>query len=148
MSTLRLGIAIAERPEGPYRRLQTDTILQFDNPDFHVEDPFIWHADGLFHMLVKDDFKNNSGGLTGEWGAGIYATSKKCIQWHVHPSPKAYSRTIMWDDGTTSCPANLERPNLLFHNGKPTHLFLATGNGPAPYTFEDETWNMVIPLHL
>lgn len=144
-STLQLGIARAPRPEGPYERLQDDPIFQFENKDFHVEDPFLWYADGKFHLLLKDDFKNDCGGLTGEWGAGVYATSKDCLDWHIHEQPKAYSRTIQWDDGTVTEQCNLERPFLLFQDGKPTHLFLATGSGKKAWEFTD-TWNMVIPL--
>jgi len=145
MATLQLGIAIAPRPEGPYIRLSEEPIFRFENPDFHVEDPYLWYEDEQFHVLVKDDFKNDCGGITGEWGAGIYATSRDCIRWVIHPEPKAYSRTVLWDDGTMTIQSNLERPNLLFHDGKPTHLFLATGSGPGPWDF-NESWNMVIPL--
>ncbi|WP_162817864.1 hypothetical protein U0035_21405 [Niabella yanshanensis] len=49
------------------------------------------------------------------------------------------------DDGTVTRQANLERPFLLFENGKPTHLFAAKGSGDKPYQV-DKTWNMVMPL--
>jgi hypothetical protein len=44
-STLQLGVARAPRPEGPYERLSEEPIFQFENPDFHVEDPLLWYAD-------------------------------------------------------------------------------------------------------
>ncbi|WP_082198179.1 glycoside hydrolase family protein [Bacillus sp. FJAT-26390] len=143
---LQLGIVKAPHPAGPFERLSDSPIFKFDNEDFHVEDPYLWYADGLFHVIMKDDYKNNSGGLTGEWGAGVYATSEDCIHWSLHPSPLSYTRSVTWDDGTTTLQCNLERPNLLFHDGKPTHLFLATGNGKGPWEFEGVTWNMVVPL--
>ncbi len=145
--TLQLGLAVAKRPEGPYERVQNEPIFKFSNPDFHVEDPYLWFEDGQFHILMKDDFKNDCGGITGEWGAGVYAASLDCIHWNICPHPKAYSRNVKWDDGTTSVQCNLERPNLLFIDGKPTHLFLATGMGPRSWEFT-ETWNMVIPLRV
>ncbi len=46
-------------------------------------------------------YKNDSGGLTGEWGAGVFATSKDCIHWDLHPNP-CPTRSVTWDDGTTS----------------------------------------------
>ncbi len=144
-STLLLGVARAPRPEGPYVRIWKDPVFTFANPDFHVEDPFLWYSEGKFHALIKDDYKNNCGGISGEWGAGVYATSGDCINWTMYPEPKAYSRTVLWDDGTTTVQCALERPNLLFHGDKPTHLFLATGIGPTPYNFTD-SWNMAIPL--
>lgn len=39
------------------------------------------------------------------------------------------------------------RPWLLFdEDGKPTHLFCASGNGPAPYAFEGETYIVCLRL--
>lgn len=61
-STLQLGVAVADHPEGPFRRLTDDPILNFTDPNLHVEDPYLWHADGVFHLLMKDDFKNDCSG--------------------------------------------------------------------------------------
>lgn len=144
-STLQLGVAFAPTPDGPYTRLSDDPIFQFPNPDFHVEDPYVWHADGRFHVIMKDDYKNDCGGVTGEWGAGIYATSEDAIHWEIADPPKAYSRTVRWTDGTTTTFANLERPNLLIQDGVPTHLFCAVGEGPKAWAFET-TRNICIPL--
>jgi hypothetical protein len=144
-STLQLGVAVAERPSGPFERLSDHPILNFSDPDKHVEDPFLWHDGERFHLLIKDDSKNGSEGLTGEWGAGVYATSTDCLDWKIHSEPKAYSRTVAWDDGTVKEMCNLERPYLLFEDGFPTHLFAATGTGTRAWDFT-HTWNMVIPL--
>ena len=145
-STLCLGVAKAASPDGEYRRVTDRPIFDFANPDFHVEDPYLWYSGGKFKALFKDDFKNNCGGITGEWGSGVYAESDDCVHWEIYADPKAYSRTVTWDDGTVTTQCNLERPNLLFdENGVPTHLFLATGDGNSPYAFT-HTWNMCIPL--
>ena len=54
---------------------------------------------------------------------------------------------VRWDDGTTIIQGCLERPQLLFdESGQPTHLFVATGDGPGGFDKCTETWNMVIPL--
>ncbi|WP_197479922.1 glycoside hydrolase family protein [Paenibacillus swuensis] len=143
---LQLGIVKAPHPAGPFERLSDSPILQFDDGNIHVEDPYLWYQDDQFHVLMKDDFKNNGGGITGEWGAGVYATSEDCVHWKLHPEPLSYTRDVVWDDGTVTKQSNLERPNLLFHDGKPTHLFLATGNGDEPWDIQGVTWNMVIPL--
>jgi hypothetical protein len=144
---LQLGITRAPHPSGPYERLSDEPVFQFDDPNLHVEDPYLWYADGKFHVIMKDDFKGDSSGITGEWGAGIYATSDDCLHWKIADSPKAYSRTVLWDDGTTTVQPNLERPNLLIQDGVPTHLFCATGSGPRPWNF-DHTWAMCFPLRV
>ena len=144
-ATLQIGVVRAPRPEGPFERICEEPIFLLENPDFHLEDPYLWYEDNKFRLLIKDDFKNESGGICGEWGAGLYGESDDCIHWTFADSPKAYSRTVTWDDGTTTIQCNLERPFLLLQDGKPTHLYLATGDGEQPYQFS-HTWNMVIPL--
>ena len=39
--------------------------------------------------------------------------------------PKAYSRALQWEDGSTTPLERLERPQVLLRDGAPTHLFLA-----------------------
>jgi hypothetical protein len=40
----------------------------------------------------------------------------------------------------------LERPFLLFNEGRPTHLFAATMNGPGGFTNATESYALCIPL--
>lgn len=145
-SPLQLGIAVADKPDGPYERLANEPIFQFENPQWFVEDPCIWYQNGRFCLLMKDDFRDDSGGITGEWGSGVYAESDDCIHWEIAQQPKAYSRTLHWDDGSTTTQCHLERPCWLFQDGKPTHLFSATGTGSEPWAFEGGSWNVCMPL--
>ena len=139
---LRLGIAGADHFAGPYQRLKDDPIFCFDKTGDHVEDPYIWQSQGRFEMIMKD----MNGGICGEKNGGIHATSKNGIDWHVSDPPRAYSRTVLWDNGTTTTQGCLERPQLLIQHGKPTHAFFATADGPGAYTRAAKTWNMAIPL--
>ncbi|WP_165979962.1 hypothetical protein [Paenibacillus dendritiformis] len=41
---------------------------------------------------------------------------------------------------------DLERPFLLFEEGRPTHLFAATSDGTNGFHDAKHTWNMVIPI--
>ncbi len=148
-SPLQLGVAVADTPEGPFRRLCDRPILEFADPDLHVEDPFLWYEcrRKKFCLIAKDDCKNGSAGITGEWGSGFYAESDDCIHFALAPSPKVYSRKIRWTDGHTGVQCNLERPSLLFdEQGNPTHLFCASGSGNSPYAFEDGTCILSFPL--
>lgn len=77
---------------------------------------------------------------------GIYAKSRDGLKWSLHGQPQGYSRTVRWDDGTVQTLGNLERPFLLFQNGKPTHLFAAVSDGSDGFKDASDTWNMVIPL--
>lgn len=146
---LQLGIAVADRPDGEFRRLSDRPILEFADEDYHIEDPFIWYDEkkGLFGLVAKDDVKNGAYGITGEWGSGFYAESKDCMDFEIPKNPTVYTRHVNWADGTQTLQGNLERPCILFdENGKPTHLFCASGNGSTPYTFDEKTFVVCMKL--
>lgn len=145
---LKLGIAVADSPEGPFTRLSDSPILEFEDENVHIEDPFIWYDAGKekFCLITKDDTKNGAYGITGEWGSGFYAESEDCRDFTVGGDPKVYSRTVTWADGRVSTQGNLERPSVLFNEkGEPTHIFCASGDGPS-YQFNGRTYIVCIKL--
>ena len=146
---LKLGIAVADKPDGEFTRLSEHPILDFQDEDKHIEDPFIWYDEKKkkFCLITKDDVKNGSFGVTGEWGAGYYAESDDCMDFEIGDDPKVYSRKVTWADGSESVQCNLERPSLLFNEqGEPTHIFCASGTGKHPYGFEGTTYIVCIKL--
>ena len=40
---LKLGIAVADKPDGEFKRLSDKPILDFPDENMHIEDPFIWY---------------------------------------------------------------------------------------------------------
>ena len=146
---LKLGIAVADKPDGVFKRLSDKPILDFKCSDYHIEDPFIWYDEKKkkFCLIAKDDVKNDSFGITGEWGNGFYAESDDCDDFKIPKNPIVYTREVKWEDGRVTKQGNLERPSLLFdENGEPTHLFCASGDGGVPYSFKDETYIVCIKL--
>jgi hypothetical protein len=142
---LRLGAAKAERFDAPYLRLKDAPIFNFDASGDHVEDAFVWFSNGQFELIMKD----MQGGICGEKHAGIHATSQDGVQWIVSEPSLAYSRRILWNDGTETVQGSLERPQLLIQDGKPTHLFAATADKDGVYDANnraERTWTIVIPL--
>lgn len=143
---LRLGAALAADCESPFERIADEPVIRFEGKHY-VEDPYIWQSGDHFEMLAKDWT-----GMTGESGAGVHAWSADMVHWQLMPRPQAYSRRVRWDDGTETEQGHLERPQLLVEeDGQPTHLYLATGDGPPGFesmkqTAMTRTWNMVIPL--
>lgn len=141
---LLLGVAMAEGPRKEYKRLSDSPIFRFeteDNNRIDVEDPYIWWADGKYQGILKD----RSGKICGEEGGGVHVWSNDGINWNLYDNFKAYTRNIVWEDGTRTRQNHFERPFLLIEDGDPTHLFAAVGEGPKAWQFEN-TWNMVIPL--
>jgi hypothetical protein len=118
-----------------------DEPIQF-HTDNVIEDPFVWHDGKQYEMLAKDC----DGRLTGEKGAGVHAGSADGLHWQLSDPPLAYTRRIRWDDGTETVQGALERPWLLLENGRPTHFFAATGDGPGGFGNATRTWNVAIPL--
>lgn len=141
---IQYGVAYAESGEGPFERIGADAPIAFGDEAIPYEDAYVWRQDGLFHMLFND----MTGKLTGEDHAGAYAISEDGIHWKLAESPKAYSRRVLWDDGRITVQGALERPQLLIQEGRPTHLFAATADGPGGYWQAQHTWNMVIPLRV
>jgi len=138
---LRIGAARAENLGAPLERISDDPVLVFEG-DNHVEDPYVWWAGDHLELLAKD----MTGGITGEKHAGVHATSHDGLRWTLADPPKAYSRRVVWNDGSVTVQGSLERPQLLFHDGRPTHLFCATSDGPGGFHNATRTWNMVLPL--
>ena len=141
-SDMALGMAYAPSIEGPY------TVLNNGQPIFQVdgqgeaEDPFLWKDSRGYHAIFKDHVAK----FTGEKGGGVMAHSPNGIQWTTVKDPKAYSRTVEWEDGKVEMQGQLERPFLLFENGKATHAFFATMNGAGGFDNATQSWNMVIPI--
>lgn len=139
---LKLGVAVADHWEGPYRRARTTPLDEFNGPATDIEDPYLWWQDDHFEAIFKD----MTGEICGEKHAGIHAWSRDGIQWKLADDPLAYSRHLRWDDGTVTHLGSFERPQLLIEEGRPTHLFAATADGAGWSQGAENTWNMVVPL--
>jgi len=136
-SGLRIGLATAPSPEGPFERLQDDPVLE----GMDVEDPFVWHNGLHFEMLAKD----MTGELTGERHAGVHLRSDDGIAWES--LGKGYSRSVFFDNGRTIELGCVERPQLLLGSkGDPEMLFAAMADGPGGFRNAVDTWNGVIPI--
>lgn len=135
-----LGLAHAKHWSGPFTRRSSSPLFAGN-----VEDPYLWHQDGVFHAIMKD----MSGEICGESHGGIHATSPDALHWTFPRPCLGYSRTVTWDDGTVTKQRFRERPQVLIQDGVPTHLINATGGGSGTGTGFDaceRTWTMVTPL--
>ncbi len=141
LGNLQVGVARAPHYLGSWERQPTPWM--FKGKPAHVEDPYLWFENGRVHALMKD----MSGEICGEQFGGIHVTSANGLDWDFAHATLAYSRRLRWSDGRTTRQGFLERPQLLFEHGRPTHLFCATAEGPG-FDLKDatRTWNTVIPL--
>ena len=140
-SGMMIGVARAKHYLGPYEVVGKEPAFSSEKMG-EIEDPFVWKTDEGYEMIAKD----MRGTLVGEKHAALHALSEDGIHWRLAPRPKAYSRTIRWDDGTTQTMGQLERPCLLIENGRPAYLFAACGDGPGGFANMTTSWNIAIPL--
>lgn len=138
---MTFGMAKAKNYKETYSALCEKPIFSAEQ---EMEDPFIWYDEDGFNLMAKD----MTGSISGEHYGGIHALSKDGIHWEMQKNKLFFSREILWDDGKVRRMGNLERPFLLFENGKATHVYFATSDGDEKTGFVGckNTWNMVIPL--
>jgi len=136
--TLQFGIARADQYLGAYNRVGENNRIEFTPIDTDVEDPYIWNDGNKYYLLAK--CMNDK--VTGEAQSGFLATSEDGISWEIAENPLAYSKTVEFFDGTKEEMKKLERPQVLFEKGRPTHVFFAARNS------EGEIFNLVRPLRV
>ena len=141
---MRHWLARAARFDAPYELVREAPIFPEETADT-VEDPFLWREDGGSQVLVHDVL----GDVGGETDSIAHGVSRDAVEWQW--TGLVCSRTVRWDDGTTTRQPRVERPQLLMEAGRPACLFVSTGDGPEPRRRGDRnsmqrTWNTAIPL--
>ena len=138
---MTVNVATAPSYDGKYTVSSAEPLFSVNNFG-EIEDPHMWKDDKGYHMIAKD----HQGTITGGRGDGLLAHSVDAINWVVDKNPQAYTKTVKWNNGKTINQGQLERAFVFIENGKPTHIFFATMNGPGGFENATESWNMVIPL--
>jgi lysophospholipase L1-like esterase len=129
-----IGLAVATCPTCEYKRVSDKPL----NMGVGAEDPFIWQENGKFKALMLDHERRYSPDKEI-----FYAVSDDGLKWHVPRAAIAVSKNVLLADGSTKKMNSTERPHVLLENGKPTHVFFATGETLDGKRY---TWNMAIPL--
>lgn len=140
-SAMMIGLATADHPSGPFR-VEGDKPLFGPGQFGELEDPFLWHDGNQFHVIAKD----MSGHLTGQHGAGFHGVSRDARHWERGKPSLAYRREIFRPGGRVESLGSLERPFVLFQDGRATHLCAASSNGSTSFCDATRTGNLVIPL--
>lgn len=129
-----IGLAVADCPTCEYKRVSDKPL----NMGIGAEDPFIWQENGKFKALMLDHEKRYSPDKEI-----FYAVSDDGLKWRVPRNAIAVSKQVFFADSTKKKMNSTERPHVLIENGKPTHVFFATGETINGKRY---TWNMAIPL--
>lgn len=139
---VRYGVAFADRPEGPYKKIPSH-VFEAKNSDKHwmiAEDPFIWFSEkygNKYHAVARDVV----GLFTGASGGICLFDSEDGLNWQPAKHSKVLGRRYELEDGQLS-DGPIERPALLIENGEPTFLFGAADG----YSKTKASSNIQIPL--
>lgn len=123
----KYGLAIAEDLQGPFIKYQGNPVIDFSGKgnNTQFEDAYVWYEDGIFKIVSRDM------GIFGHT-YGLYMESDDGINWSEPLI--GYLDTDSYFKQPPAPPylskyGRFERPQLLFDNGRLSHLFLATQGG-------------------
>ncbi len=124
----RYGLAIADKPEGPFKKHDANPILNFAplGNNKQVEDAFVWSEDGVKKLICRDM------GIYDHF-AGLLLESKDGI--HFGRPLIAYGSAAAYNLNEPPAPRHLsrygrfERPQILMRDGAPEYLFTAAQGG-------------------
>jgi hypothetical protein len=125
----RIGLAVAGRLEGPYRKFERNPVLDYGRRDQDFEDPYVWYQDHRFHMLLHDL-------NVFEHGAGLYLVSPTGLRWSEPVKGYPSIRTIL------RMRQRLETPILLMKDGRPDYLFNNRGGSEEDPVFSGFIWKV------
>lgn len=125
----KYGLAKADRPEGPYRKITNDPVIDFSGRpnNAQLEDAYVWYEDGRYHLIARDmGFHNHEYGLLLsssdglEWSGPRVAYLELSAYVDEPPAPRHLTRY-----------GRLERPMLLHdhRSGRPRYLFGGSQGG-------------------
>ena len=128
------GIAIADQPEGPFKKLPNRIFVK-DGVQFAAEDPFIWYQNRKYWAIVKD----MSGAFTNAGTSlALFESQDGINDWKPSKNVLVTTTKIPWKSGTKQV-TKLERPQLWLDKGVPKVLFCAVYD-------DSDNYNVAIPL--
>lgn len=127
--------AISDSPAGPFVK-QNKPIFTVDDVDFPAEDPFVWYQDNCYYAIVKD----MNGSFTDAGRSLVLFYSTDGLDWKLAKNPLVSDLNIKMVDGTVQKLEALERPQLVFEDGKIIALLCAVNETLG------HSYNIQIPL--
>jgi hypothetical protein len=119
------GIAFtAPSYQGPYTLVDNGNNLLPDGGE--LEDPTLWWANNQYNILLNDW----KGHATGIGKAGAQYLSKDGIHYHLVSREPVFTKTVLYDDGTSEAFSRRERP-FVYVNEKGEALALFTACLPS-----------------
>mmetsp|Transcript_122643 Transcript_122643/g.212626 ORF Transcript_122643/g.212626 Transcript_122643/m.212626 type:complete len:519 (-) Transcript_122643:541-2097(-) len=123
-----IGVLRAEHWKGPYVPQYGGYPIFGKRPKIKQSDMFAWRDSRGYHMLLcaQSIAKRNTGGL---------AYSADAVNWKLVTMRPAFGHELFYKDRGRLAYKQRARPQLLFEDGVPTHLFTAVEELKAHKTF-------------
>ena len=128
------AVAVSDNPDGPFQ-MQANPVIDY----IDTEDMSIWYDNsrerfyGVFHS-------NHEGHFIG------MVTSPDGIKWKKAADYWMMPKKVLMSDGSFHIADRLERPFILYDEGKPCVLSLAARNGNESYNIQIPIKNSPYPL--
>ncbi|MEM6689839.1 MAG: glycoside hydrolase family protein [Planctomycetota bacterium] len=130
-------VALADEPMGPFSKTGKKA-FEVKGENFAAEDPFIWRGDDRYWAIVKD----NHGYFTDAGTSMALFESSDGLEWNLSRNPLVAKLQINWAENGVQRVSALERPQLLFIDGRPKALCCAVATNRE----RKVTFNVQIPL--
>lgn len=116
-NTRKIGVAFADRIEGPYKKYEGNPVLSFQGEGKQIEDPYVFLYNDKFYMITRD-----MGVIHPR--SGLLLSSDDGLKWN-DPKLGYYTST----DYFGGKPERFERPQVLMLHNRPAYLFLSLKGG-------------------
>lgn len=127
----KIGLAIADRIEGPYRRHPDNPLIDFSSRGVWLEDPYVFIENKRFYMIARDHgfFTGKAGNATPT--PGLLFDSADGVRWSepaiAFQTADAYFKEAAGDRFPRG--GRFERPQILMRGGRASYLFVAYAGG-------------------
>ena len=143
------GLALADRPEGPYQVLD-GYVFEFETPNgekLNAEDPYVWYhkRDERFYAVFKDF----TGGFTKQKPGLALMYSEDGIDWKLPEESLFMKKEISLPSGESISVDRVERPQLfLDENDDPIVLYAACSISVLGMRKDGSSFNIQIPIEM
>lgn len=118
---VRIGIAFAEHPMGPWKRMD-EPILDVPGARFAAEDPCVYSQNGKLYCLLKD---MDNFFVPDKFRSIICFESEDGLEWKPSEPLIFRSRELKYAERGTQLVYRMERPFLYIENNEPKVFFTA-----------------------
>ena len=141
--TVRMGLAIAAHPAGPWEK-QSGNFFCKEGVKFTSDDNYIWFEDGLYRAIVKD-YGNHFQSQAKE--ALVLFTSRNALDWElVSPDPVLTTFHLTIGNDRRGPFFRLDQPQLIFDSGRCARALCLSIKEQPDKMNDDLSYTVQIPL--